>query len=76
MCVTYLVGCPQSLGHSSVVHDPLVAVTFTVGSSLTDSLADHLSSLGVAFLVAILERPNLLEDGMSHEVCIFCANRL
>ena len=38
-----------------------------------DSLTDHLIFLVGAFLWIFLARPNLLEDGMSHELCIFCS---
>ena len=69
-----LVGCPQSLGHSGDGHYPLVAITFPVGSSLADILPDHLSCLEGYFLRIFLTRPGLLEDGMSHEVCIFCSS--
>ena len=74
MCVTSPVLCPQSLGHASEGHDLIVAVTFPVGSSLADILPDHLSCLEGYFLRIFLTRPGLLEDGMSHEVCIFCAS--
>ena len=76
ICVTSLVGCPQYLVHSGVVHGPLVAINFPVSSYLDASLTARMSYLGGAFLWLYSACPNLLEDGMSHEVCLFCANGL
>ena len=50
MCVTSLVGFPQSLGHAGEFHDPLVAITFPVGSYLAASLASHMSCFEGDFL--------------------------
>ena len=74
MCVPFLVGCPQSLVHSDKGHDPLSAITFPVERYLAASLTAHLRCLEGAFLWLFLARPNILKDGMSHEVCIFCSS--
>ena len=74
MCVPFFVGCPQSLGHSGKGHDLLSAITFPVERYLAASLTAHLRCLGGAFLWLFLARPNILKDGMSHEVCIFCSS--
>ena len=52
--MTYSVGYPHFLGVYGVVQDPLVVITFTVGSYLEDSLTAHLSFREEALLVAFL----------------------
>ena len=47
------VGCPQFLGHASVGYDPLVSITFPVGSSLIASLIAHMSCSEGYFLIAV-----------------------
>ena len=54
---TSLAGFTRSLGHAGESHDPLVAIIFTVGSSLAASLAAHLSCLEGDFFVASLRAP-------------------
>ena len=39
--------------HTGLVHDPLIAITFPVGSYLSGSLTSHLRYLGGDFFVAI-----------------------
>ena len=43
---------PYSLRHAGEGHDPLFAITFTLGGSLYDSLYSHLSCLEGTFFVA------------------------
>ena len=52
MCGMSLAGYPQSLGHAGEGYDPLVVITFPVGSSLDASLAAYLSCIEGAFFVA------------------------
>ena len=47
-----------------------------MGRSLATSLTAHLTCLEGAFVWLFLARPNILEDGMSHEGCLFFARRL
>ena len=60
------------MGNAGEVHDPLVAITFPVGISSTDSLSTHMSCLRGDFLWPILARPSLLECEMCFGVCLFC----
>ena len=71
-----LVGCLQSLGHAGEGDDSLVAITLPVGCFLEAIISSHPSCPEGAFLWQFLMRPSLLEDGLSHEVCIFFASSL
>ena len=51
--MTSSVECPQFLGLADVGQSSLFVVNFTVGSSLEDSLAAHLSFRGGKFLVDV-----------------------
>ena len=52
MCGKSSAGFPQSLGNDGEVHDPLVAIIFSVGTYLAASLAAHLIFLECDFFVA------------------------
>ena len=53
MCVTPSVGCTQYLRNAGEGHDPLFAISFPVGVSLTDSLTAHLIFLGGTLFAAV-----------------------
>ena len=74
--MTTSVEFPQFLGHAVVIQDPLVAITFPVGSYLVASLTTHLSFHEDAFLWWFLVLASLLKDAIFHEGCIFCIIRL
>ena len=76
MCGTFSEGCTQSLGSTGESHDPLVAITFPVGSYLAESMAAHLSCLEWIVLWIVLVRPSILGCGKYYGECLFCASGL
>ena len=73
MCGTSLAGCPQYLAHDGYGHEPLVFITFPVGSSLAASLAVHLSCLkGYLFVSSFSASQSTRVWDVSWSVSILC----
>ena len=73
MWVKSSMGCPQFLGHAGVVHDPLVSINFSLGSSLAAILTAHLICHEGYFWWMFLAHPSLPNNVIFHGFFLFCA---